>query len=135
MPAAAYAFAAAPWHFDFTEHQCPHDAWVERLLLEEQPSVDAGRARTLAIHVTLLGAYHDLLLLLSYKGVRSYQLTTPHGYEMRPYAVGHGDWLVDEVRLSENGLVLHEVKFSRGSRWVIECEDLAYTWEARAAAG
>ncbi len=43
--------------------------------------------------------------------------------------IGHGDWLIDEVRLSEREFVLHEVEFSHGSRWIIECEDLIYQWK------
>jgi hypothetical protein len=36
--------------------------------------------------------------------------------------------MIDEVRLSDKGNVLHEVKFSEGSRWTIESEDIVYRW-------
>ena len=29
IPVSAYEFAVADWHYDFRNHQCPHDAWVE----------------------------------------------------------------------------------------------------------
>jgi len=41
---------------------------------------------------------------------------------------GHGDWLYDEIRLSARGYVLHEIEWSRGSRWLIESGDVAYKW-------
>jgi len=47
---------------------------------------------------------------------------------MPPFHVGHGDWLVDEVHLSERGYVGHEILFSRGARWRIEAFDLRYEW-------
>jgi len=28
LPASAYSFATAPWHYDPNDHQCPHDSWV-----------------------------------------------------------------------------------------------------------
>jgi hypothetical protein len=40
---------------------------------------------------------------------------------------GHGDWLYDEIRLSERGLVLHEVEFSSNGHWLIECKDIKYS--------
>jgi hypothetical protein len=46
-----------------------------------------------------------------------------------PLNVGHGDWLTDEIRLSDRNLVLHEIEFSRGSRWLIEAEDIVYEWK------
>jgi len=41
---------------------------------------------------------------------------------------GHGDWLFDEIRLSENGFVLHEVLFSNDSLWLIEAKDISCQW-------
>jgi hypothetical protein len=31
--------------------------------------------------------------------------------------IGHGDWLTDEVRLSDTGMVIHEIEFEEGI-WV-----------------
>jgi hypothetical protein len=128
LPPSAYSFAVASWHYDPQDHRCPHDSWVDSLTIIETPYDDHKAHRDIEINVRLLGAYHDGRLELSYKKVRSYQLETPPGYEMLPLNVGHGDWLGDEVRLSERALVLHEVEFTRGSRWVIECQDIHYQW-------
>ena len=129
LPAAAYAFAAAPWHYDFSDRRCPHDSWVESLIVSEPSSGDRRQHRAIEIAARLLGAYHDYHLLLTYKAVRGYLLQTPQDHAPPRPGAGHGDWLADEIRLSEAGLVLHEVEFSRGGRWVIECEDMTYKWE------
>lgn len=129
LPASAHAFAAAIWHYDFSDHRCPHDCWVDSMSIMEVPSGDRQQDRYIAIKVRLLGAYHDGFLELSYKKVKSYSLLSPTEFNLPPLNVGHGDWLIDEVRVSETGLVLHEIEFSRGSCWLIECEDIEYTWE------
>lgn len=58
----------------------------------------------------------------------SYDLATGPNSEAHAKR-GHGDWLIDEIRLSDRGLVLHEILFSSGARWLIESEDIEYTWE------
>jgi hypothetical protein len=128
FPPNAYEFAAAPWHYDTDDHRCPHDSWVESLVVKELSTGERHQHRTLEIHLQLLGAYHDGHLTVIYHEVQSYSLDTPPGYKMPPSHVGHGDWLVDEVRLSERGHVVHEVTFSRGSRWLIECKDITHHW-------
>jgi hypothetical protein len=42
--------------------------------------------------------------------------------------VAHGDWLADEVSLSPNQHVLHEILFRSGARWMIESEDIHFKW-------
>jgi hypothetical protein len=130
LPLAAYEFAVAEWHYNPEHHQCPHDAWVESLVITEPFSGERREKRNLEINLRLLGAYHDGYIDLKYQNVRSYSLETPAGFKMRPLNVGHGDWLTDEVRLSESGKVAHEIEFSRGSRWLIECGDIVYQWSS-----
>ena len=129
FPPSAYAFATAHWRLDPADHRCPHDSWVESLTLLEPSSGEHCENRGLEIRLRLLGAYHDGYLNLAYSGVLSYTLDTPSDFTLPPFGVGHGDWLVDEVRLSDRGHPLHEIEFSRGSRWVIECGDITYHWE------
>ena len=38
MPWEAYSFAAADWHYDHNDPRCPHDAWVETLVVAEVAS-------------------------------------------------------------------------------------------------
>ncbi len=126
LPPSAYEFAVAEWHYNPEYHECPHDAWVESLVISEPFSGERREKRKLEINLRLLGAYHDGYIDLKCKDVRSYSLETP--LNKMPLGVGHGDWLTDEVRLSESGFVLHEVEFSRGGRWLIECGDIIYRW-------
>ena len=129
MPRAAYSFATADWHYDHNDPRCPHDAWVESLVLVESSSGTRSEIRDLEVRVRLLGAWHDGHIELTYTKVQSYLLKTPRKPEHPMRAnKGHEDWMIDEVRLSESGYVLHEVAFGRGGRWVIESEDLNYRW-------
>jgi hypothetical protein len=71
--------------------------------------------RQTEIRLVLLGPQHDLWLDLTYSRVLSYSLCSPHRLEIStaPLRAGHGDLLGDEVKLSERGLVIHEIEFSR----------------------
>lgn len=126
LPISAFQFATAEWHYDHNDHRCPHDSWVESLAIKEAASGERGQHRSLSISTCLLGAFHDGRLLLDYADVHMYSLESLKGQ------AGHGDWLVDEIRLSENGLVLHEVQFSNNSRWLIEARDISCEWQPSA---
>jgi len=123
LPQSAYEFATAPWHYDARDHRCPHDSWVESLTVSEPSTGSRHENRHLKVAVRLLGAYHDGSLTLSYSEVRSYSFIGAAHVALR---TGHGDWLVDEVRWSERGLVLHEILFAGGSRWA---SDIRVNWE------
>jgi hypothetical protein len=128
LPKSAFEFATASWrHSD--HHRSLHDSWVESLTLSEPSSGDRHENRAIEIQLRLMGSYHDGYMNISYRGVQSYSLETPSEFNLPPLHVGHGDWLYDEVRLSEQKFVVHEVEFSRGSRWLIECKDIDWTWE------
>jgi len=124
LPSSAYEFASALWHYDHSDHRCPRDAWAESLLVREPSSESRREVREIEVAIRLFGAFQDGHLELSYAGVRSYSSL---GVTGKP-KIGHGDWLVDEVRLSDNNLVLHEILFSSGSRWIIESRDIQFRW-------
>jgi hypothetical protein len=125
LPESAYEFAAAQWHYDYTDHRCPHDSWLESMTIFEPASGIRREIQHVEIGVRLLGAFHDGFLELSYPGVYSYSLSGKSGNSRN---VGHGDWLTDEIRLSEKNMVHHEVLFSNGSRWLIESNDIHFRW-------
>jgi hypothetical protein len=130
MPQNAYSFAIADWHYDHSDPRCPHDGWLETLIVKEPSSGERSELREVEIRVELLGAFHDGLIELTYPGVRSYLLQGPRNLDRSAgLSEGHGDWMIDEVRLSDKGNVLHEVKFSGGSRWTIESEDIVHRWK------
>ncbi len=97
---------------------------MESFLIREPSSGNRHEVREIEIAIRLFGAFHDGRLELSYPSVRSY---STFGVTGKP-KIGHGDWLVDEVRLSDNNLVLHEILFSSGSRWIIESRDIQFRW-------
>jgi WD40 repeat protein len=126
LPVTAFEFATAAWHYDHSDHRCPHDSWVESLTIAEPARGERFQDRSLRISTRLLGAFHDGHLLLSYADVQAYSLESPK------VRAGHGDWLVDEIRLSDNGFVLHEVLFSNDNRWLIEAKDISCEWRPNA---
>jgi hypothetical protein len=128
LPPSALSFARAPWHYDFSKHESPHDSWLESCTIYEPASGERHQNREIAITLSLLGAYHDGHIKLVYTNVTSYEMTTGANGEARAKR-GHGDWLIDEIHLSDRGLVLHEILFSSGARWLIESEDIEYSWE------
>jgi hypothetical protein len=124
FPASAYALATAPSHYDHNDPRCPHDAWVETLLIAEAAEGERQQFRSLGITLRLLGAYHDGHIQLTYDTVQAYTLHKPIAN-----VLAHSDWLVDELRLSEQGQVVHEIVFASGARWLIECADIRYEWQ------
>lgn len=126
FPRKAHEFASARWHYDFDDHRCPHDSWVESICVNEPSSGDRNEIRVIDISIKLLGAYHDGWLTLLYQNVKKYNFFYEHADNVP--TIGHGDWLIDELRLSDNGLVVHEIVFSNNARWLIECSDMHFDW-------
>jgi hypothetical protein len=94
FPPSAYALATSDWYFDFSDHRCPHDAWLESLSLTESVSGARGEIRAVSMRVRLVGAYHDGYIELLYPRVVRYRLSVNDGER------GHRDWRYDELRLS-----------------------------------
>jgi hypothetical protein len=120
VPSAVYDFATAEWHYDPNDHKCPHDAWVQEIRVLEMAEGERAEIRATCIEMILLGAYHDRLFKLTYLGVSSYSLAAANAVR------GHGDWITDEIRLSDNELVIHEIEFSSGASMLVECKDLLF---------
>lgn len=125
LPLSAYEFASAPWHYDRTDPRCPHDSWLESMTISEPASGDRRDIRHVEIAMRLFGAFHDGYLELSYPSVRSYSLSGAFNISDN---AGHGDWLIDEIRLSDRNLVHHEILFNDGNRWLIESKDIKISW-------
>ncbi len=138
LPKAAYEFATATRQSNPSDpyiHLTPtglesrmalHDAWLESMTMSEPSHGDRSQYRSIDITIKLLGPYHDGHIELVYKNVKSYSMVaTLISWEA---GEGHGDWMYDEIRLSERGNVLHEIEWSRGSDWLIEFKDFAYQW-------
>lgn len=126
LPKNVREFALQDWYYAADDHRCPYDSWLEELAILEPASGERNERRTIELRVRLLAAYHDGHVQFRHIDVRQYSLQTPSEYEAPPFNVGHGDFVVDEIRLSEAGLVEHEIEFSRGSRFIIECSDIQF---------
>jgi hypothetical protein len=129
MPESAYAFAMADWHYDHSDHRCLHDAWVRQVDVKEVGSGARLSDRHVDLGTELLGAYQDGLVRLQYIGVEAYLIELPQ-QAIKASRRGHGDWLIDEVSLNQAGGVRHEVFFSTGARWIIDCADLICEWHS-----
>jgi hypothetical protein len=121
FPKSTYELATSDWYYNARDHRCPHDAWLERLDLTEVASGERKEVRSLSLRVRLLGAYHDRYIEYWYPEVHRYDLGSERA------ASGHGDWLYDEFRLSESGLVLHEIEWAEGGHWLIEATDVDFS--------
>lgn len=124
IPPDAHAYAAADWHWDAHDHRCPHDAWIEFVTVQELSRGERSEIREIAVKARALGAYHDGHFEITYSGVTSHCIELP----TKSFQTGYGDWLTDEVRLADNGKVVHEVLFASGGHWLIECADLRHQW-------
>ncbi len=127
FPPALFEWATSDWYYNFNDPRCPHDAWLESFTFKEHASGERDEIRKLGLEIKLLGAYHDLYLTFTYKNIKSYNLEANH------LDNGHRDWMLDEYRLSENGLLIHEIEWvgsTKTARWWIECEDIALKIEA-----
>ncbi len=130
FPKGAYQLATSDWYFNFADHRCPHDGWLESAALKECAWGDREQHRRLEFKVTLLGAYHDCYINLNYLNVTHYSLAAHNTYQ------GHFDWRYDEFRLSQSGRLIHEIEWASSShqgRWLIECDDVHYSCVPRAA--
>jgi hypothetical protein len=88
-------------------------------LVHETASGSRQENRQSHIKLRLLGAYHDGHIEIEYLNVRRYSI----GCEFP----AHGDWGIDEIRLSDSGAVVHEIEIG-ATVWLIECEDIRYVW-------
>ncbi len=131
LPADVYEFAVAEWKFDFRDHRCLHDAWVERVIVSEHANAGEEQDRQTEILVHLRGAFHDGHTALTYRGVSNYELRLRGASDER-LARGtrrhenHGDWLVDEIRLGTARSVIHEILLSSGATWLIGFRSFEY---------
>jgi hypothetical protein len=125
FPASAYGLATSEWFFGSEDHRAPHDAWLESATFEEPSSGTRSEVRHLSLRVRLLGAYHDMDLELFYPKVHSYSLSHPMA------DAGHFDWRYHELRVSDQGRLIHEIEWSGRpeveGRWLLEVSDVHFS--------
>lgn len=126
FPPNAFALAILDWNFVFSNYGCPHHAWLNSAKVFEDATGDREQGRHVGIETVLLGAYHDLLLTLRYVGVVNHTLS---GCGLNGSG-GHYDWRYDELRLSDEELLIREIEWASAidqGRWLIECEDVTFS--------
>ena len=126
FPPNAFKLAYSDWYFNPSDHKCPHDAWLEQAILDEASSGERHEIRHTELKLTLLSAYHDYQIFITYKGVTGLNM---HGVGLNK---GHGDWRYDEFRISDEGLLVHEIEwrqYKMQSTWTITAEDIEYRTE------
>lgn len=126
FPCNAYELAMSEWWFDHNDHNCPHDSWLEEAVIREPSRGERQEIRSTDLTLRLLGAYHDVRIHLFYTGVAALDI------DGRGLENGHRDWRYDEFRVSDDGLLIHEIEWSHietESRWIITAEDVEYRSE------
>jgi len=129
FPPSAYALATSDWYFDCQDRRCPHDSWLESMIVSEPSKGERSENRASKLTVLLLGAFQDGHIEFVYSDVRSYSLS------MQNLRNGHGDWRYDEFRLSEGGAVIHEIEWASlgaNGRWLVEAADVSHQWIPKA---
>ena len=71
---SVYKLATSDWWYDFKDHKCPHDAWLERVLIIEPSEGKRNENRTTKVKIMLLSAYQDGYIELSYKNAVSIKI-------------------------------------------------------------
>ena len=125
LPRETYEFAAAPWHYDFRDPKCPHDSWIDSINIKE---TDMDGTRVATLHILSIGAYTNGRFLIEYQDLKRYTLNFDCN-NIIANSSPHGDWLIDEISLSEEKEVVHEIQFQFGSILIV-CARVKYEWTA-----
>lgn len=125
FPPLAYGLATSGWYHNFSDHRCPHDAWLEEFAVTETRRGAQPGDRRLSIRMRLLGAYHDGHIEIRYPQVFAYELALSNGER------GHSDWRYDEFRVNDEGHLVHEIEWwgpGETGRWIIVASDIEFSW-------
>ncbi|AGB73959.1 MULTISPECIES: hypothetical protein [Rhizobium] len=116
VPPDALEFMDAAWHYEHGDARCR----LEQLLIRE---FDDGDVRANNIEMHLAGAYGNRITLF-YSDVQSYAAEKTKS-EWPAGDRSHGDWLIDEMLVLEDGFLSHEIIFTN-SVIKIKHRDLKY---------
>lgn len=125
FPPSASSLVFSDWYFGFSDHQAPHDSWLQSVNISEPSSGQRNDIRTVSITIKLLSAYHDGHIELYYPTVFEYSIAG------NILGQGHGDWRYDEFRLNEKDQLVHEIEwasFGATNTWLIVASDVIHKW-------
>jgi len=123
FPQSALKLATSDWYFDFNDPRCPHDARLDSATILEETKHTHSTPRPVSIRIRISLAHAGRLAEFFYPTVSSYTI------QGIPTAGGHQDWRYDEFKLSDSGLLIHEIEWCGAhgtARWVIEASDVQY---------
>jgi hypothetical protein len=110
------------WYKDRASHRCLHDSWLTKLFISESSDNQVD------IQLTLLGAYHDGQIILTYSDVQYYRLDR----NKNSAVVGsHGDLRYEEFRMDDKGNMIHEFDWytkDENAVFLIACKHICYEW-------
>jgi len=114
-----FEFASNPENHDLSSPNSLHDAWLEQWCIAEVSLSNERRKRLVEINARFLGPRHDRHIFLTYKNVGRYTMQNPEEFEMAPH-IAHGDLLIHELTIIQDGLFEHELRFSRGTVFSVQ---------------
>lgn len=122
FPSHVFEFATDVNRHNLDSPHSLHDAWMTSIKIKENRNPKRPFEPKPTIELELLGQKHDRAILLSYSGIESYTIKGLRN----PFNWGdtyHGDISCHEVRVNDEGLLVHEILFVSESVIIIVCED------------
>lgn len=127
FPSGAKRYVRLPYLFDLSDERCPHDSWMENVIIKEEAHGERSHLRNTVIEANFKGSYHNGCFKITYNNVFNYEISMLDSSSRRDCS-GKGDWMVDEV-IFDNGKIIHEIMFSKFGAWRVVCEDIDYLWK------
>ena len=126
IPAHVYEFATDVNRHNIESPHSLHDSWITSITIKEHRNKTQPFDPRTTIEIELLGQMHDRNIFLKYEGIESYAIEG----SKNPYNYGdtyHGDVACHEVRLTEVGLLLHEILMASEAQIKIVCKNITCT--------
>ena len=120
LPSEVAEFAGDEDRFVLNHEKSLHDAWLEEVRIIESRSTDS-KPSEVSIQLILLGQMHDRKIIINYQGVTNH-LFSGARTNCNFHDTFHGDIFTHEVRLSEEGMVQHEILFDEVTRFEVTCQ-------------
>jgi len=134
LPAHVAEFASSKQFFTLDSPHSLHDAWLNSVEVRETRRSEQPREPTVTLTLKLLGQYHDRVIVLEYENVFQYRMEGTREIKDGPpnFQYGdtfHGDVITHEVRLGNEGHIIHEIAFATESALLVECLNFTHREE------
>ena len=119
LPPETREFVMSAAYQDFNSHDCPHDAWLQELVVAVK--TDADKNERVDLQMILLGSFHDRILTFEYTNVIELNIDLKKTGRKQL-----GDWLHDEFDINDEGFVSHEILWQFGKSWRIVSKNITF---------